>query len=197
MRELSKPAVQLDDLGQADLRSLADRMLETIRVEYVDEGVLLVMNPPGFEHRRIVCSIVDSINRAYYTSVSPLNWSTYSEDFQWDLADKTGRCRPRRHGRECRRRTGCGASRSPGQAGMTGTPPPAAGDLPAADADAACRKSAAQIRQQRSNWVVIWAAPLRRYRAWPLFRAPRDISLTARTPGELTALMDQVEERYG
>jgi len=90
---------------------------------------------------------------------------------------------------------------------MTGTwsraagdlPAPAAGDLPAAapDADAACRKSAAQIRQQRSSWVVIWAAPMGRYRAWPLFRAPRDTALTARTPGELTALMDQVEERRG
>jgi Uma2 family endonuclease len=91
VRELSEAAVQLDDLGQADLRSIADRMLETTRVEYVDEGVLLVMNPPGFEHRRIVRSIVDSIKRAFYTSVTPLNWSTYSEDFQWDLADKTGR----------------------------------------------------------------------------------------------------------
>jgi Uma2 family endonuclease len=91
VRELSEAAVQLDDLGQADLRSIADRMLETTRVEYVDEGVLLVMNPPGFEHRRIVRSIVDSIKKAFYTSVTPVNWSTYSEDFQWDLADETSR----------------------------------------------------------------------------------------------------------
>ncbi len=88
---MSEAAVQLDDLGQADLRSLADRMLETTRVEYVDEGVLLVMNPTGFEHRRIVRSIVDGIKKAFYTSVTPVNWSTYSEDFQWDLADETSR----------------------------------------------------------------------------------------------------------
>lgn len=90
MRELSEAAFQLDDLGQADLRRIADQMLETTRVEYVDEGVLLVMNPPGFEHRRIVRSIVTSLNRAY-PSLTPANWSTYSEDFQWDLADNTGR----------------------------------------------------------------------------------------------------------
>jgi hypothetical protein len=39
---------------EEDLRALADRLLETRRVEYVDEGVLLVMNPPAFEHREIV-----------------------------------------------------------------------------------------------------------------------------------------------
>jgi Uma2 family endonuclease len=33
-------------------------------VEYVDEGVLLVMNPPGIEHRRIVRAIVDDVKRA-------------------------------------------------------------------------------------------------------------------------------------
>jgi Uma2 family endonuclease len=90
VRELSEAAVQLDALGQTDLRSIADRMLETTRVEYVDEGVLLVMNPPGFEHRRIVPSIVTSLVRAYL-SLTQVNWSVYSEDFQWDLADKTGR----------------------------------------------------------------------------------------------------------
>jgi Uma2 family endonuclease len=87
---LSEAAVHLDGPGQADLRSIADRMLETTRVEYVDEGVLLVMNPPGFEHRRIVRSIVTSLVRAYL-SQTQVNWSVYSEDFQWDLADKTGR----------------------------------------------------------------------------------------------------------
>ena len=57
-------------LRRRTLRRLADRMLETTRVEYVDEGVLLVMNPPGFEHRRIVEGIVDSLKKAYYTSAS-------------------------------------------------------------------------------------------------------------------------------
>jgi hypothetical protein len=81
-----------------------------------------------------------------------------------------------------------------GQAGMMQTPRRATGDVPAPDAGAACRKAAAQIRQELSNWVVIWAAPMGRYRAWPLFRAPRDTCLTTRTPGELVALMDQAEQ---
>jgi hypothetical protein len=56
----------------------ADQMLETRKVEYVDEGALLVMNPPGPGHRRIVRRIVTSINRVYQTltpiepSVSPV-----------------------------------------------------------------------------------------------------------------------------
>jgi hypothetical protein len=77
---------------------------------------------------------------------------------------------------------------------MTDPPQRAASDVPAPDADAACRAAAARIRQEQSNWVVIWAAPMGRYRAWPLFRAPRDTCLTARTPRELVAQMDQAEE---
>lgn len=88
---MSEAAVQLDDIGQTDLRRVADRLLETTRVEYVDEGVLLVMNPPGFEHRKIVEAIVDSIKKAYYTSATPINWSTYAADFQWDMPDGSGR----------------------------------------------------------------------------------------------------------
>jgi Uma2 family endonuclease len=45
-------ALQLDDFNNQDLRDVADRLLETTRVEYVDEGALLIMNPPGIEHRR-------------------------------------------------------------------------------------------------------------------------------------------------
>lgn len=87
---MSEAAVQRGEFTQTDLRRLADHMLETTRVEYVDEGVLLVMNPPGLEHRRIVKSIVAKINRAYRT-LTPVDWSTYSGDFQWDLPDGSGR----------------------------------------------------------------------------------------------------------
>lgn len=87
---MTEAATQLDDVGQTDLRSLADRLLETTRVEYVDEGVLLVMNPPGFEHRRIVRGIVTSLTRAY-PALTPVDWSVYSADFQWDLSDGSGR----------------------------------------------------------------------------------------------------------
>jgi Uma2 family endonuclease len=87
---LTEAATKLGDAGQTDLRSVADRLLETMRVEYVDEGVLLVMNPPGFGHRRIVRDIVTSLTRAY-PALTPIDWSTYAGDFQWDLADGSGR----------------------------------------------------------------------------------------------------------
>jgi hypothetical protein len=77
---------------------------------------------------------------------------------------------------------------------MTGPPQPATGEAAAPDAEAACRRAAAQIRQERSGWVVIWVGWMGRYRAWPLFRAPRDTCLTARTPDELIAQMDEAEE---
>jgi Uma2 family endonuclease len=83
---VTEAAVQLGNDYPTDLRRLADRLLETTRVEYVDEGVLLVMNPPGIEHRRIMASL----NRAFYAFL-PVGWFMNSENFQWDLADGTGR----------------------------------------------------------------------------------------------------------
>jgi hypothetical protein len=44
---MSEPALVLDDVTPMDLRKLADRLLEATRVEYVDDGVLLIMNPPS------------------------------------------------------------------------------------------------------------------------------------------------------
>jgi Uma2 family endonuclease len=87
---MSQPAVSLDDTGYQDLRIVADRLLETTRVEYVDEGVLLVMNPPGIEDRRIVRAIVDDVKRAFYTDAVTVNWAT-DENYQWDLPDGSGR----------------------------------------------------------------------------------------------------------
>lgn len=91
MRDLSEAAVQLGELRETDLRRLADQMLETRKVEYVDEGVLLVMNPSGFEHRLIVESVVDSLKKAYYTSITEVRWRAHSENFQWDLPDGSNR----------------------------------------------------------------------------------------------------------
>ena len=68
------------------------------------------------------------------------------------------------------------------------------GSAPDAGQDAENVKAAARLRDQRTGWIVVWAAPLHRYSASPLFRAPRDTHLTAETPGELAALMDQVEQ---
>jgi Uma2 family endonuclease len=83
---LTDTAVRVENVDQLDLRDLADRLLETTRVEYVDKGVLLVMNPRGFEHRRILLSI----NRALFASLSA-DWLIYPECFQWDLLDGTKR----------------------------------------------------------------------------------------------------------
>ena len=87
---MSEPALQLDDFNNQDLRDVADRLLETTKVEYVDEGVLLIMNPPGIEHRRIVHTIIDAAKKAYYTGQATVNWETY-ETYQWEFADGTRR----------------------------------------------------------------------------------------------------------
>jgi hypothetical protein len=60
--------------------------------------------------------------------------------------------------------------------------------------DAENVQAAMELRRQRPTWVIVWSAPLRRFSAGPLFRAPRGPDLTAPTIGELAALMDQVEQ---
>ncbi|HJY96415.1 MAG TPA: hypothetical protein VJ371_15795, partial [Streptosporangiaceae bacterium] len=62
---MSEAALQLGDFNNEDLRDVADRLLETTKVEYVDEGVLLIMNPLGIEHRKIVRSIVKAAQQAF------------------------------------------------------------------------------------------------------------------------------------
>jgi Uma2 family endonuclease len=76
---------------EEDLRVLADRLLETRRAEYVDEGVLLITDPPAFEHREIVRLIARSFERAYLTSATAVEWTVYAGDYQWDLPDDTRR----------------------------------------------------------------------------------------------------------
>jgi Uma2 family endonuclease len=87
---MSEAAIQLDDFNNQDLRDVADRLLETTRVEYVDEGALLIMNPPGIEHRRIVRNIIDTVKRVYYTGQITINWAV-DENFQWEFADGSRR----------------------------------------------------------------------------------------------------------
>ncbi|WP_242901834.1 Uma2 family endonuclease [Actinomadura terrae] len=90
---MSERALSLgnQDNGVLDLRSFADQLLETTRVEYVDEGVLLVMTPPGFEHGMIVRSIVRVMAIAYHTALTSVDWVVRAGDFQWDLPDQSGR----------------------------------------------------------------------------------------------------------
>jgi Uma2 family endonuclease len=87
---MSEGALQFDDFNNQDLRDVADRLLETTRVEYVDEGALLIMNPPGIEHRKIVRGIIDTVKRVYYTGEIPVNWAV-DENFQWEFADGSRR----------------------------------------------------------------------------------------------------------
>ena len=88
---MSEPALVLDDVTPLDLRKLADRLLEATRVEYVDDGVLLITNPPASEHRAIVRLIARAIDRAYVRGDTPEEWTIDSENFQWDLPDQSGR----------------------------------------------------------------------------------------------------------
>jgi Uma2 family endonuclease len=87
---MSEPVLRLGDFNNQDLRDVADQLLETTKVEYVDEGALLIMNPPGIEHRRIVRSIIDSVKRVYYTGQITVHWEV-DENFQWEFADGSRR----------------------------------------------------------------------------------------------------------
>lgn len=80
-------------------------------------------------------------------------------------------------------------------AGLTGNC--SAEDSPAAsgDADAACWRQAAQIRQDRPRWVVIWVARESLYRAYPKFGTRHAAAVSAESPDDLIAAMDQVERR--
>jgi Uma2 family endonuclease len=88
---VSGTALAPDYMTETDLRELADRLLETTRVEYVDEGVLLVMNPPAIEHRAIVRLIGREIDRAFVRGQTETEWVIDSENFQWDLPDDSSR----------------------------------------------------------------------------------------------------------
>lgn len=90
---MSEGALPLENTydGSIDLRSYADQLLETTRVEYVDEGVLLVMTPPGYEHGMIVRSIVRTITLAFHMAMTATDWVTRAGDFQWNLPDGSGR----------------------------------------------------------------------------------------------------------
>jgi len=88
---LGEPALLFEDVMHQDLRQLADRLLETTKVEYVDEGVLLIMNPPAPEHRAIVRMIVETIVISSFTGATPVRWAVNAENYQWELPDGSRR----------------------------------------------------------------------------------------------------------
>jgi hypothetical protein len=85
---MSEPALTRDDMTQADLRHLADRLLETTRVEYVDEGVLLLIDPPAAEHRAIVRLIVKATIMAVAQGATAVGWAINSENYQGEFPDE-------------------------------------------------------------------------------------------------------------
>lgn len=88
---MTEGAIKLDDFNTTDLRGLADRLLEATHVEYVDDGILLIMNPPGIEHRRIVRSIVKTAQQAFDTGLIDVNWETHSGNYQWEIPEDKAR----------------------------------------------------------------------------------------------------------
>jgi hypothetical protein len=77
---------------------------------------------------------------------------------------------------------------SPGP--VPGDPPPAA-----VDDDAHRWGEAARVRREHPRWVVIWLAPIQRFRAYArLPGARRDTALTARTPAGLAGLITHAEQ---
>jgi Uma2 family endonuclease len=88
---VSEAVVVLDDMTRMDFRQLADRLLETTRIEYVDDGVLLVMKPPAPSHRAIVRLLSRAIDRAFVRGNTPVEWTIDSENFQWELPGQSER----------------------------------------------------------------------------------------------------------
>ncbi len=61
-------------------------------------------------------------------------------------------------------------------------------------ADLAFWQIAAQVREERGRWVVIWLARERRFRAYPKFRPPAGMtSASGSNRDELLANMDRIE----
>jgi hypothetical protein len=77
---------------------------------------------------------------------------------------------------------------------MTHVPLPGDLSTPEPLDDTARWRAAKRLRTQHPGWVIIWLASIGRYRARPLFRAPRETVLTAQTPEELAAQMNRAEQ---
>jgi hypothetical protein len=70
---------------------------------------------------------------------------------------------------------------------MTGQPTPGN--------DEARHAAAAQVRDARPGWVVIWVARKSQFQARPDFTAPAGTVVTGSTPEELTAGIDRFKAK--
>jgi hypothetical protein len=67
-------------------------------------------------------------------------------------------------------------------------------DVPPTEDDAARWREAARLRREHPEWVIIWLARVRQYRAYRRFLgARRDTVMTAATSGELAAQIVKAE----
>ena len=60
-----------------------------------------------------------------------------------------------------------------------------------AGGDADRWREAARLRNEHPDWVIIWLAPTRQFRAYPLKQAPRSAALTAATAAGLAEQISQ------
>ena len=72
-------------------REIADGLLETQRVEYLEKDVLLFVPPGGLTHMRIVEQINDCFRVSPVPDGYDRPWQLASENFQWELGDGTER----------------------------------------------------------------------------------------------------------
>jgi hypothetical protein len=56
---------------------------------------------------------------------------------------------------------------------------------PATGGDAERWKEVARLRNEHPEWVIVWLAPTRQFRAYPLTQARRADALTAATAADL------------
>lgn len=77
--------------GKHDLRDIADRLLESERVEYVHEGELIFVPPAGCPHLTIVQYLVERFYAVRFSGESPIRWEAHSEHLQWEFRDGSKR----------------------------------------------------------------------------------------------------------
>jgi hypothetical protein len=82
------------------------------------------------------------------------------------------------------------ANASQASSSMTQNPPPTTEGTD----DMARWREAWRIRRAHPKWAVLWVAPADEYRAHRLSRTRRDTILTATTPEDLTAQIEQAEQ---
>lgn len=80
----------LDLQGARSMREIADELLETQRVEYLNEGELIFVPPPSETHQKIVRKLVRGFILAPLPAGQDQPWDP-AENIQWEIGDGSGR----------------------------------------------------------------------------------------------------------